>query len=99
MVKHRNVSDSSLGNFKHALFTTNWDNLGKSLYNEYSNVAYTMFLDKFYSLLDEHIPEQSVKLNKYKHKKHFWITQAILKSIHTLDYLCKNAFTHKGLNI
>ena len=41
-------------------------------------MAFTMFVDQFKSVLDEHIPEQSVKINKNKHKKHPWITQAIL---------------------
>ena len=54
-----------------------------------------MFVDTFNSLLDEHIPEQSVKLSKYKHKKHLWITQAVLKSIHTRDHLSKKRFHSK----
>ena len=32
------------------------------------NEANTLFVDKLNSLLDEHIPEQIVKLNKYKYK-------------------------------
>ena len=57
---------------------------------------YTLFINKFISLLDKHIPEQISKPNKYKHKKHPWITQAILKSIHTRDHLSKKRIHSKA---
>ena len=53
-------------------------------------------INKFISLLDEHVPQRISKPNKYKHKKHPWITQAILKSICTRDHLSKKRIHSKA---
>ena len=57
---------------------------------------YPLFINKFFSLLDKHIPEQISKPNKYKQNKHPRITQTILKSILTLDHLSKKCIHSKA---
>ena len=92
-MKRRNFNKSNIDNFNNSLFTTKWDDLVNS---ECPNEAYTLFINKCISLLDKHIPEQISKPNKYKHKKHPWITQTILKSIRTQDHLSKKRIHSKA---
>ena len=94
LMKRRNFNQSCIDNFNNnSLFTTKWADLVNS---ECPNETYPLFINKFISLLDKHIPEQISKPNKYKHKKHPWITQAILKSIRTRDHLSKKRIHSKA---
>ena len=87
--KRRIVCKSNINSFKHALSTTNWEDLVVACKTECPNEAYTLFVNKCNSLLGEHFPEEIVRLNKYKNNKHPWITNAILKAIHTRDHLSR----------
>ena len=93
MIKRRNFNKSNIDYFYNALFTTNWEDMVKG---ECPSEAYTLFVNKCITLLDEHIPEQISNYIDTNFKKHPWITQAILKSIRTRHHLSKSLIRSKA---
>ena len=57
--------------------------------NADTNINYIIILDEIDRAKNKFITSKMVKLKKYKHKKSFWITKGLLKSIRYRDKLYK----------
>ena len=62
-------------------------NLNRDLFAD-PNENYNILHCHLKSLKDEHMPEKYGKFNKHRHKKAYWISYGILRSINFRDNLC-----------
>jgi hypothetical protein len=85
-VTFRLYSQGSIEAFKGELETTDWQNV---LEKQDVDEAYDLFIKKYTEALENQIPYKTFKFNKYKLKKHTWITRGILNSMKTRDKLHK----------
>ena len=74
-----------MNNFKDDLINTNFHD---SISNEFSvDKNYDHFSSKLTSIINKNFHKVEVRFNKYKHKRHDWITNGILISIRERDKL------------
>lgn len=83
--------DTSINNFNDALKTSPiLSNISENTnLNEDPNINYNVLHDAIQKIKNIHLPEKTIKYNKYKHKKDKWISHSLIKSIRFRDNLYK----------
>ena len=88
-IKHRKMDQSSWLSFRNEIqVSCDVRNFENSL-NKDPNENLNKFQDNLTSAFERNFPQKTVRFNKYKHKKHNWITMGILSSIKFRDKLYK----------
>ena len=92
-ITYRPMSESNLKKFNESLQLEDWSSTYQS--ND-PDSAYKNFVTTYQGCMNKCIPLKTCLFNKYRHKRHPWITKGLLKSLHTKDKLhskylkCKN---------
>ena len=83
-ITYRPLTDYSVTVFNQVLNNADWSGV---LSSDNPCEAYSLFINKYLTLLNQTIPEKTVRFNKNKHKIQPWITRGILKSHKTKNKL------------
>ena len=103
-ITKRKVDHASLSNFIHSMSAIGSMNFSYLLETD-PNYNYDPIDSLAQDKLDEHMPLQSFRFNKYKHKRQPWMTGEILHSIKYRDKLyhklkcCSNPVHYEALSI
>ena len=82
------VSDSvSINNFVTAVRNIDFNSIIDSDLNTNPNETYSVIHTHIDQCIKTHLPFRNIKFSKYKHKINPWITQGILRSLKTRNYM------------
>ena len=82
-ITYRPFTDENILKMKDALCDHNFDYIYDC--ND-PNLAYDYLIESLKKLLDEIIPEKTMRFNKHKHKKEPWVNKEILSAIKNRDH-------------
>ena len=88
-IQIRSHNETSFINDEKDLQSSNVITLMNNNVTSNPNDNYNILLEEIKKAIDKHMPQKTVKFDKYRHKKETWITSGNLKSIRYKDKLYK----------
>ena len=92
-IKTRRINQKSIESFCNEIKSTDFQSICSNDLSHDPNFNYDSINDVLSKAIDKHMPLQTVKFNKYKHKKSEWMTDGLLISIKYRDKLYKKLKT------